>query len=107
MYVQLYPRIIADAKILSDRPGIEGTQVPVASLVGRVAAGQSIDDVAKEYNVTVEDVQAALEYAAQRVDENVPQDDSLAQLAGIIDSHDVGWAESCAQRRYPPRRFNG
>jgi uncharacterized protein (DUF433 family) len=46
--------------------------VPVAVLVGKVAAAMPLDEVAEEYGVAREDVLAALAYAAQLVaDEQV------------------------------------
>ena len=46
--------------------------MPVALLVGKVAAGMTLEEVAEEYGVVREDVVAALAYAAQLVaDEQV------------------------------------
>lgn len=69
MAMQVYPHISADASVLSGQPVIEGTSVPVSVLVSAVAAGKSLDEVAREHGVTVADVRAALEYAAQRAGE--------------------------------------
>ena len=38
-------------------------------VVGKVAGGISIDEVAREYGVTADGVRAALRYAAQRLSE--------------------------------------
>jgi uncharacterized protein (DUF433 family) len=43
---------------------IQGTRVPVALLVGKLAGGMSIAEVSREYEVETEDVLAALSYAA-------------------------------------------
>jgi len=48
---------------------IEGTRVPVDLVVGKIAGGMTIDEVAREYELTREDVQAALAYAAKTVAE--------------------------------------
>lgn len=71
MAMQLYPHISADADVLSGQPVIEGTSIPVSLVVSEVAAGKSLRDVAQEYGVRIEDVRAALEYAAQRMSEPV------------------------------------
>ncbi len=71
MTIQLYPRISADARVLAGQPVIEGTSVPVSLVVSEVAAGKSLHDVAQEHGVSIEDVQAALEYAAQRTSEPI------------------------------------
>ncbi len=63
------PRIAVDPAVRFGKPVIEGTRVPVAIVVGAVAAGDSLEEVAHEYSITVEDVRAALSYAAKRLDE--------------------------------------
>lgn len=65
--VRIGPRIVLDPKIRFGRPVIEGTRIPIEVLVGGVAAGMSVDDVAEEYGVTRRDVLAALNYAAKLV----------------------------------------
>lgn len=72
MSMQLYPHITADADVLSGQPVVEGTSVPVSLLVGQVAAGKRLEDVAREHGVTIADVRAALQYAAQRASEPPP-----------------------------------
>ena len=63
------PRISADPQVRFGKPVIEGTRVPVSVVVGAMAAGDSADEVAEEYGITLEDVRAALAYAAQRLEE--------------------------------------
>jgi uncharacterized protein (DUF433 family) len=65
--VRLAPRIIADPRIRFGKPVIKGTRVPIEVLVGGVAAGMPVDEVAEEYGVTRRDVLAALTYAAKLV----------------------------------------
>ncbi|MBN1947027.1 MAG: DUF433 domain-containing protein [Bradymonadales bacterium] len=62
---QLAPRIVADPSIRFGRPVIEGTRVPVERVVGSLAGGMSIEEVTQEYDLTREDVLAALAYAAR------------------------------------------
>ncbi len=71
--MQLYPHISADLSVLSGQPVIEGTSVPVSLVVSEVAAGKTLDGVAHEHGIRVEEVRAALEYAAQRASEPVAQ----------------------------------
>ncbi len=61
----LAPRIVADPSIRAGRPVIQGSRVPVDVVVGQMAAGLSVEQVADEYAITREDVLAALGYAAQ------------------------------------------
>ena len=71
MRYQLYPHIIADPDILSGKPVVEGTQVPASNLLEEVASGKSLDEVARENGVTLDDVRAALAYGAHCIGEPV------------------------------------
>lgn len=46
---------------------LPGNHPEVGRRVRRVAGGMGLDDVAKEYGITAEDVKAALNYAAQLI----------------------------------------
>ena len=63
------PRISVDLGVCFGKPVIEGTRVPVSVVVGAIAAGDSFEDVAREYDLTLDDIRAALAYAAKRVEE--------------------------------------
>lgn len=65
MKTQIAPRIVVDPTVRFGKPVIEGTRVPVAPIMGKLAGGMSAADVAAEYGIAVDDVQAALAYAAQ------------------------------------------
>jgi uncharacterized protein (DUF433 family) len=56
-------RIVIDDNIQHGKPVIRGTRVPVARIVGGLAGGMTAAEVAHEYGITEEDVQAALRYA--------------------------------------------
>ncbi len=62
-------RIIVDPLVQHGRPVIRGTRVPVVRLLGGLAGGMSVEEVCAEYEVTQEDVRAALAYASQLVEE--------------------------------------
>ena len=66
---QIAPRIVVDPQVRFGRPVIEGTRVPVELIVGKLAGGMSIEEVAADYGVTREDILAALAYAARAVAE--------------------------------------
>jgi uncharacterized protein (DUF433 family) len=61
-------RIVIDPEIQHGKPVIRGTRVPVARLVGGLAGGMTMEEIIREYEVTVEDVLAALAYAAEIID---------------------------------------
>ena len=59
-----------DHRIMDGVPCIAGTRIPVVSIVGLIAQGLTADDVVQEYpQLALEDVRAALEFAAAAVDE--------------------------------------
>lgn len=63
-------RIVADHRIMGGVPCIRGTRIPVATVVGLVALGQSVREILVDYpQLAEEDVRAALEFAALAVSE--------------------------------------
>ena len=64
---EIAPRITADPKVQFGKPVIANTRVPVATIVGHLAAGDTIEVVMKEYDLERDDVLAALAYAAKVV----------------------------------------
>ncbi len=62
---EIAPRIVVDSSVRFGRPVIQGTRVPVDLIVAKLAGGMAAADVATEYELSMEDVQAALSYAAQ------------------------------------------
>lgn len=59
--------ITVDAQVRFGRPVIHGTRVPVATVIAKMAAGLSIDEVIREYGITHQDILNALNYAALRL----------------------------------------
>ena len=43
---------------------IRGTRVPIARIVGGLAGGMTEQEIMREYEVTQEDIRAALRYAS-------------------------------------------
>lgn len=58
-------RIIIDPEIRHGKPIIKGTRVPVEVVLGSLAGGMEIQQIADEYGIKKEDVQAAIEYATK------------------------------------------
>jgi uncharacterized protein (DUF433 family) len=70
MELKDHPRIERDPDIMNGKPVIKGTRFPVDLLVERLAFGHPIDEVLDDYPfLTVEDIYAALQYAAEAVRE--------------------------------------
>jgi len=65
--MRIASNITANAKVRFGKPVIEGTRVPVDLVVGKIAGGMAVDEVGKEYDLTKEQVLAALRYAADLV----------------------------------------
>ena len=64
---EIAPRIVVDPRVRFGKPVIRGTRVPVDIIVGKIAGGMTIEEVARDYELKREDVFAALRYAAQLV----------------------------------------
>lgn len=60
-------RIVIDPEIRHGKPVIKGTRVPVDIILGSLAGGMGIKEIAEEYGIEKEDVIAAIEYAARIV----------------------------------------
>ena len=67
MAMRIAPRIVVDPDVRFGKPVIEGTRVPVELLLGKLAAGLTIEELVEDYDVTREDVLAALAHAAERI----------------------------------------
>jgi uncharacterized protein (DUF433 family) len=62
--------IVVDPGICSGKPTIRGTRIMVKNILGMVAGGYTVDRIIQAYpELTPDMVQAALEYAAQVIDE--------------------------------------
>lgn len=58
-------RITVDPNVCHGKACIRGTRVMVSVILDNLAAGESIDGIVNAYQVAREDVQAALQYAAE------------------------------------------
>jgi len=64
-------RIEVAAEVCGGKPVIRGTRIMVRNILGMVAGGYTIEGVLAAYpDLTRDDVAAALEYAAQVIDED-------------------------------------
>jgi len=70
--MEIAPRIVIDEKVRFGKPVIKGTRVPVDLIIGKLAGGMTYEEVMSEYDLTREDILAALDYAAKHLsDEEV------------------------------------
>jgi len=56
--------IVVDPAICHGKPCIKGTRVLVSVVLDNIAAGETPDQIATTYRLAKQDVQAALQYAA-------------------------------------------
>ena len=64
-----YPRISINPEICFGKPCINGTRMPVASVLAYLSGGMSVDDLLKEFDwLTREDIMQAIAFAAGVVD---------------------------------------
>jgi uncharacterized protein (DUF433 family) len=64
-------RISIDPAICHGKACIKGTRVMVSVLLDNLAAGEAPEEIARAHHLTIEDVQAAVAYAAELAKERV------------------------------------
>ncbi len=61
-------RIVINPEIQHGKPVIRGTRVSISRIIGGLAGGMTKEEIIREYEVSEEDIKAALEYAAQLIE---------------------------------------
>jgi uncharacterized protein (DUF433 family) len=65
-----YERITIDPAKMRGAPCIRGLRIPVATVIGQLAAGRTADEILADFpDLEADDIPAALEYAAAAVQE--------------------------------------
>ena len=65
---KLLKRIVIDPKIMLGKPVIKGTRLTVEIIIEKLAYGETIEDLKRDYPfLTGDDIRAALLYAAKRL----------------------------------------
>jgi uncharacterized protein (DUF433 family) len=62
---ELLKRIVVDPQVMTGKPVIRGTRITVDLVLELLAAGMSPEEIAEDYKISIEDVRAALLYAAR------------------------------------------
>jgi uncharacterized protein (DUF433 family) len=60
-----HTRIVIDPAICHGKPVIRGTRMPVTLVVGSLAGGMSFEQIQQEYDLTTEDIRAALKFVGE------------------------------------------
>ncbi len=64
-------RIEVDPKICHGKPVIRGTRIPVRTILGSLAGGDTIADILRNFpELTREDIVAAVAYAIELIDDS-------------------------------------
>jgi uncharacterized protein (DUF433 family) len=62
--MEVFPGISIDPDVRFGKPCIGGTRIDVSTVLGALAAGETIDTVLTEYALTAEQVRSVLAFAA-------------------------------------------
>ncbi len=62
--MEVFPGVLMDPDVRFGKLCLTGTRIDIATVVGAMAAGEPVETVAAEYALSVEQVRAALSYAA-------------------------------------------
>jgi uncharacterized protein (DUF433 family) len=65
---KLFERIVIDPKIMSGKPVIKGTRLPVQQILRLMAQGISMEEVMQDYDINKEDILACLLYATEMLE---------------------------------------
>jgi uncharacterized protein (DUF433 family) len=67
-----FTRITVDPRQMGGMPCIRGLRMPVATVVGMVAEGMTVDEILRDHpTLEAEDIREALQYAAEAVRERM------------------------------------
>ena len=68
----MFDRIVSDPRILGGKPCVRGTRLSIDFILELSASGASRDDIVRAYpQLSIEDVQQALQYAAESLRHDV------------------------------------
>jgi uncharacterized protein (DUF433 family) len=61
----LQDRIVIDPAIHDGKPIIRGTRLPITIVLGCLAGGMTFEEIQWEYDISADDIRAALSYVTQ------------------------------------------
>jgi uncharacterized protein (DUF433 family) len=64
---EIYPGVTIDQDVMGGVPVIKGTRVPVEVILGSLAAGETNESLRYNYDLTDEQLRAALGYASNLI----------------------------------------
>ena len=73
MPVDWKQHIVSTPDVLRGKPRVKGTRIPVSLVLGHLAAGQTVDEIIKEYpDLTSEQIAACLDYTRDLAELEIP-----------------------------------
>lgn len=71
-------KIVTDPKILLGKPTIEGTRIAVELILNLIEHGQTIPEIMDDYDLTEDQIKAAIKYARRSVQKEYPLQKAFA-----------------------------
>ncbi|KKR80732.1 MAG: hypothetical protein UU73_C0004G0013 [Candidatus Daviesbacteria bacterium GW2011_GWA1_41_61] len=71
-------KIVTDPNIMLGKPTIEGTRITVELILNLIKNGQTVPEIIEDYDLTEDQVKAALEYAKKVVEKTYPAQRTVA-----------------------------
>lgn len=65
----MHERIEINPRVHHGQPVIKGTRVPVTRILAEVVAGASFEQIQRQYDVTTDDIRAAVAFANELVEQ--------------------------------------
>ena len=62
--MEVFPGISMDPAVRFGKPCLSGTRIDVATVLGALAAGETVETVAAEYSLSIAQIHTTLAYAA-------------------------------------------
>lgn len=71
-------RIVRNPKIVAGKPTIAGTRITVELILNLIEHGQTIAEITDDYDLTEDQVRAAIRYARSGLEKNYPAQTTVA-----------------------------
>ncbi|OGE29485.1 hypothetical protein A2867_00760 [Candidatus Daviesbacteria bacterium RIFCSPHIGHO2_01_FULL_40_11] len=71
-------KIVTNPKILLGKPTIEGTRIAVELILNLIEHGQTIPEIMDDYDLTEDQIKAAIKYARKSIQKEYPPQKAFA-----------------------------
>ncbi len=62
--VEIVPGVVSDPEIMSGQPILKGHRIAISQLLGQLAGGMTMAEIQDDYQLTTQEMQTILAYAA-------------------------------------------